>query len=155
MLKMGSRFKTYMAGLAVAGVMAGAAVPAQAGDYSGDMLVRVQGTYLNFNDESTDLPGGRRGLELDDEFIPTLTLTYFLNKNLARRTVLLLRQSRRRSSSASGNVAEFWVFPPALTLQYHFDSMGAFKPYVGAGIQYILPFDEEGVGASGNGQRRS
>ena len=53
MLKMGSRFKTYMAGLAVAGVMAGAAVPAQAGDYSGDMLVRVQGTYLNFNDEST------------------------------------------------------------------------------------------------------
>ena len=25
--------------------------------------------------------------------------------------------------------------------------MGGFKPYVGAGIQYILPFDEDGVGA--------
>ncbi len=25
--------------------------------------------------------------------------------------------------------------------------MGGFKPYVGAGVQYILPFDEEGVGA--------
>ncbi len=59
MLKMGSRFKTYMAGLAVAGVMAGAAVPAQAGDYSGDMLVRVQGTYLNFNDESSNLASRR------------------------------------------------------------------------------------------------
>ena len=56
-------------------------MPAQAGDYGGDMLVRVQGTYVNFNDESSCR--GLGGLELDDEFIPTLTLTYFLNKNLA------------------------------------------------------------------------
>jgi outer membrane protein len=141
MLKMGSRFKTYMAGLAVAGAMAGAAVPAQAGDYSGDMLVRVQGTYLNFNDESTP-----SGLELDDQFIPTLTLTYFLNKNLAVELFCCFANLDADLAGA-GNVAEFWVFPPALTLQYHFDSMGAFKPYVGAGVQYILPFDEDGVGA--------
>ena len=55
--------------------------------------------------------------------------------------------------AGAGNVADFWVFPPALTLQYHFDSMGGFKPYVGAGIQYILPFDEEGVGASQRAER--
>jgi outer membrane protein len=28
-----------------------------------------------------------------------------------------------------------------LTAQYHFDGMGAFKPYVGAGVQYIHYFD--------------
>jgi len=144
MLKMGSRFKTYMAGLAVAGVIAGAAVPAQAGDYSGDMLVRVQGTYLNFNDESSP-----SGLELDDQFIPTLTLTYFLNKNLAVELFCCFANLDADLAGA-GNVAEFWVFPPALTLQYHFDSMGAFKPYVGAGVQYILPFDEDGVGLLAN-----
>lgn len=148
MLKMGSRFKAYMAGLAVAGAMAGAAVPAQAaGDYSGDMLVRVQGTYVNFNDESS-LPGSSTiggELELDDEFIPTLTLTYFLNKNLALELFCCFA-SLDAEHSAAGNVADFWVFPPALTLQYHFDGMGAFKPYVGAGVQYILPFSEDGKG---------
>jgi len=47
----------------------------------------------------------------------------------------------------AGKVADFWVFPPALTLQYHFDSMNGFKPYLGAGVQYILPFSEDGKGA--------
>jgi outer membrane protein len=134
-----------MAGLAVAGVMAGAAVPAQAGDYSGDMLVRVQGTYLNFNDDSSNLGVAPGDLELDDEFIPTLTLTYFLNKNLALELFCCFA-NLDANLSGSGNVAEFWVFPPALTLQYHFDGMGGIKPYVGAGIQYIAPFSEDGVG---------
>ena len=148
MLKLGSATKAFLGGLAVAGTVAASALPAQAGDYSGDFLVRVQGTYLNFNDESTNLTGGAipGGLELDDEFIPTLTLTYFLNKNLAVELFCCFA-SLEANSSALGNVADFWVFPPALTLQYHFDSMGGFKPYVGAGVQYILPFDEEGVGA--------
>ena len=36
-----------------------------------------------------------------------------------------------------------WIkkFPPALTLQYHVNGMGAFKPYVGVGLQYINFFD--------------
>ena len=29
-----------------------------------------------------------------------------------------------------------------MTLQYHFDDMGGFKPYVGAGVQYIAFFNE-------------
>jgi outer membrane protein len=35
------------------------------------------------------------------------------------------------------------MFPPALTLQYHFDKIGAFKPYVGAGFQWIHYFDSK------------
>jgi outer membrane protein len=140
MLKLGSATKAFLGGLAVAGTVAVSALPAQAGDYSGDFLVRVQGTYLDFNDESTP-----DGLELDSQFIPTLTLTYFLNKNLAVELFCCFADLDANLSGA-GDVAEFWVFPPALTLQYHFDGMGGFKPYVGAGVQYILPFDEEGVG---------
>ncbi|MGE3712750.1 MAG: OmpW family protein, partial [Hyphomicrobiaceae bacterium] len=43
----------------------------------------------------------------------------------------------------SGKVAEAWMFPPALTLQYHFTGLGNFKPYVGAGVQYIHFFSEK------------
>ena len=140
MIKTGTGFKAWVAGAAMAGVMAGSALPAFAGDYSGDFLVRVQGTYVNFNDESTP-----DGLELDDEFIPTLTLTYFLNKNIALELFCCFA-SLDAELDGAGKVADFWVFPPALTLQYHFDSMGGFKPYVGAGLQYIAPFSEDGAG---------
>jgi outer membrane protein len=40
-----------------------------------------------------------------------------------------------------GEIADTWIFPPALTLQYHFTSLGRFEPYVGAGVQYIDFFD--------------
>lgn len=132
-----------VAALACAGVSASQAA---AGDYNGDFLVRVQGTYVNFNDDSTAKGGIGGELELDDEVIPTLTLTYFLNKNLALELFCCFA-NLEADHSAVGHVADFWVFPPALTLQYHFDSMGGFKPYVGAGIQYILPFSEDGKGA--------
>lgn len=139
MMKIASGVRGFVAGLALAGSAAVATVPAQAGDYSGDMLVRVQGTYLNFNDDST-----LDGVELDDEFIPTLTLTYFLNKNLALELFCCFASLDAELNGTK--IADFWVFPPALTLQYHFDSMGGFKPYVGAGIQYIAPFSEDGAG---------
>ena len=46
------------------------------------------------------------------------------------------------------DLGDFWVFPPVVTLQYHFDSMGGFKPYVGAGVEYMAFFGE---GRSGLG----
>jgi outer membrane protein len=137
MLKIGTGIRAFVAGLAVSGALASAAVPAQAGDYAGDMLVRVQGTYVD--------PSNDGALTVDDEFIPTLTLTYFLNKNIAVELFCCFANVEANLTGA-GNVADFWVFPPALTLQYHFDSMGGFKPYVGAGLQYILPFSEDGKG---------
>ncbi len=61
MQKMGSGIWAMVAGFFVAGSLATTAIPAQAGDYGGDFLVRVQGTYVNFNDESTALPGSPGG----------------------------------------------------------------------------------------------
>jgi outer membrane protein len=134
-----------MAALAMA-LGAAAAVPAEAGNYDGNFMVRVQGTYVNFNDDSSaigTLPGS---LELDNEFIPTATLTYFATKHVAVELFCCFAKLQANHNTL-GEVADFWVFPPALTLQYHFDPMNGIKPYVGAGIQYILPFSEDGKGA--------
>ena len=38
-------------------------------------------------------------------------------------------------------IADTWIFPPALTAQYHFTGLGRFEPYVGVGLQYINFFD--------------
>ncbi len=34
------------------------------------------------------------------------------------------------------------LLPPTLTLQYHFTDFGAFKPYVGAGVNYTVFFSQ-------------
>lgn len=140
-------FKMAKVTLAAAALGAMAmAGPASAGNYNGDFLVRLQGTYVDFKDDSSavgTLPGA---LDLDNEVIPTATLTYFLTKNIGVELFCCFAKLQANHNTL-GEVADFWVFPPALTLQYHFDPMGGVKPYVGAGIQYILPFSEEGTGA--------
>ena len=126
-----------MAALAVAVVPA----VAEAGDNNGNFMVRLQGTYLHPGDDSTPA-----GLSVEDEVLPTATLTYFFTKNIAAELFCCFAKVDAELDGA-GKVADFWVFPPALTLQYHFDSMNGFKPYLGAGVQYILPFSEDGKGA--------
>lgn len=37
-----------------------------------------------------------------------------------------------------GKVGKVWLLPPTLTFQYHFTDFGAFKPYVGAGVNYTI-----------------
>ncbi len=123
--------------------MALAVMPAvaEAGDNNGNFMVRLQGTYLHPGDDSTPA-----GLSVDDEILPTATLTYFFNKNIAAELFCCFAKVDAELDGA-GKVADFWVFPPALTLQYHFDPMNGLKPYLGAGVQYILPFSEDGKGA--------
>ena len=61
-----------------------------------------------------------------------------------RRTVLLFAQHGVELDGVLNNaeVGETMIFPPILTLQYHFDSFNGIKPYVGAGVQFIHFFDE-------------
>jgi outer membrane protein len=135
---------------ALAALVAGGAVvtPAAAGDYSGDFLVRLQGTVVA-PDASADVDLGTgvvAGLDADvsTEVVPTLTLTYFMTNNLAVELFCCFakHEAEGKGGLAGTDLGDFWIFPPALTLQYHFDSMGGFKPYVGAGVQYIAFFSE-------------
>jgi len=132
-------------------VLAVAAHPANAGSESGNFMVRVQGTVVDPDAGATVRSGGAviAGADADvsTEVIPTLTLSYFLNKNLALELFCCFAKMQAEGEGAIkglGQIADFWVFPPAVTLQYHFDNMGALKPYVGAGVHYIHFFDEDG-----------
>jgi outer membrane protein len=132
----------------VAFAMLAAAAPAYAGSEAGNFMVRVQGTVVDPDSSATVKSGGvvqsTWDAEVSTEVIPTLTLSYFLNKNIA---VELFCCFAKHSAEGKGGIdgmdlGDFWIFPPALTLQYHFDNFGAFKPYVGAGVQYIHFFSE-------------
>lgn len=147
--------KRIFSGLAAAAVGLVIAGSANAGDNNGNFMVRLQATGIITQDEVKSLrtdAGADLSAAFDasvsNEFVPTLTLSYFFNKNLAVELLCCFaKHNVDISGGANGEIASMWIFPPALTLQYHFDGMGAFKPYVGVGAQYIHYFDEK-VGAN-------
>jgi outer membrane protein len=123
--------------------------PPAAGVYTQDdlrSLRSVSGAPVN------DLKGAGFDAGVSDQWSPATTLTYFLNRSIAvelfccfsRHSVDL--RAPAGLASLSGEVAEAWIFPPALTLQYHFTGLGNFRPYVGAGAQWIHFFAESSGG---------
>lgn len=155
------RIATIAAAVLSGIILTGIVSPAAAGDSNGNFQAKVgiSGVWTDDNTSSLVTSGGADLLALgnsastDDMVLPTLTLTYFLNKNVAVELFCCFGQTSivgEGGLAPNGELAETWMFPPILTLQYHFDGMGAFRPYVGVGVEWIHYFDES-VGSNGLG----
>ncbi len=141
--------KAAVAALALVACSAGASLPAMAGDDHGNFMVRALVTGVLPDTDATVRAGGSvipgADAEVSDEVIPATTLTYFFNDNIAVELFCCFAKhdlDAAGSIKGLGKLADTWIFPPALTAQYHFNSGGKFRPYVGAGVQYIAFFDE-------------
>lgn len=148
--------KRIKMGLAAVAMAFGFASTATAGDPDGNFMIRLQGTGVFTQDHvkslytstGADLRAAGFDASVSDVFIPTATLTYFLSKNWAVELFCCFSKHDvdlkppAAAAALAGKVAESWIFPPALTLQYHVTGLGAFKPYIGAGAQYIAYFNE-------------
>ncbi len=125
-------------------------------DYSGHFMVRIGGSAVAPDTNATVLNSGAviAGADADvsTEIIPSATLTYFFNNNWAIELFCCFAKHDVDGKGTLNGVflGDTWIFPPALTLQYHFNSINGFKPYVGAGLQYIAFFDESNSNLSGN-----
>jgi len=87
--------------------------------------VRAIGVYPNASSSIS-------GLDADSQWAPELDFTYFWTKNFA--TELILATTRHELSLNGMSLGKVSVLPPTITLQYHFTDLGAFKPYVGGGL---------------------
>ncbi len=118
-----------------------AAPLAQAQD-SGTWLVRGRAVHLasdNGNSaqlKSTLVSLGSAEASINDRWLPEVDITYFFSPNLAAELILTYPQKQDLSLTNLGVIGTFKHLPPTLTLQYHFTGMGAFRPYVGAGLNY-------------------
>lgn len=115
-----------------------AAVPAMAQQASeGNWLIRGRAVHLNWdNDQSSGLPlGGTTKVEAQNRWIPEVDVSYFFTRNIAAELVLTYPQKIDIDvgGTKQGTIK---ALPPSLLLQYHFTDLGAFKPYVGAGLNY-------------------
>ncbi len=116
--------------LAVAGSVA-MSFAAQAAD--GPWLVRVRAVNLeSANGDSTGL-----GLSINNKVIPEVDFSYFFTPQIAAELILTYPQKQTVHSSVVGSdIGSFKHLPPTLTVQYHFTTLGALKPYLGAGVNY-------------------
>jgi len=125
--------------VAVLAVMTSLApIAAQAQSSSGNpWMVRVRAVDLLWaNGQSGSVVQGAN-VKAKDQIIPELDVSYFFTKNIAAELVLTYPQSIQ--IDAGGNkLGTIKALPPSLLLQYHFTDFGAFKPYVGAGVNYTI-----------------
>jgi len=107
-------------------------------------IVRVRALHLNWDNGQG---GALDAVKAENTTIPEIDLSYFFNKNLALELVLTYPQSVdvKLGSTKLGSVK---ALPPSLLFQYHFTHFGAFKPYVGLGVNYTLFTDRKLAGGT-------
>jgi outer membrane protein len=121
--------KKHIVASVILAVFASGSALAQ-GFQAGDVLVRARAVNLDSaNKDSTGLD-----LSVNDKTIPEVDVSYFFSPNIAAELVLTVPQ-KHTLSAGSTEIGSLRHLPPTLTVQYHFDA-GAFKPYVGAGVNY-------------------
>lgn len=75
---------------------------------------------------------------VSDDVIPELDLEYFFLKNLS--TELILGVTRHDIKFDDQYKGSTWLLPPTLTVKYHPLAGSSISPYVGAGLNYTIPF---------------
>jgi outer membrane protein len=89
------------------------------------------------------------GLKISNTVVPEIDITYFFTKNIAVEAICCVSPHKIKGSNALagvGEVGKTLVFPPTVMLQYHFTNFGAFKPYVGVGVNWTHYFRNKATG---------
>jgi outer membrane protein len=115
----------------------------------GDVLVRLRAIMVAPNERSGGIvptfPAEKA--KVDNSVMPEVDVTYMATDNIGFE--LIAATTKHTASGTSGttgtiaDLASTWVLPPTLTVQYHFNPRGAVRPYVGAGVNYTLFYNEK------------
>ena len=81
----------------------------------------------------------------DNAIVPEVDFTYFFTEHIAAELIVATSPhdlGLKNSDLGDLDLGDTMILPPTLTLQYHFSPDNKFSPYVGAGINYTLPYNE-------------
>ncbi len=117
--------------------------------------VRVRGVGV-IPTESAEIGVIGGDVNISNTFIPELDFTYFFTENIAAELILGTTKHDVKTAgsdisavggptNASVDLGSVYLLPPTLTLQYHFfpTEEKIFKPYIGAGINYTIFYNQE------------
>jgi outer membrane protein len=101
--------------------------------------------YLNTGNPNTSGYINGANLSIDNTVVPELDISYFFTKNIAVELILGVTPHDVNAAGTIaplGKIGDAWLLPPTLMAQYHFELGRGIKPYVGAGVNYTVFFDQ-------------
>ncbi len=113
----------------------------------GDWLVRVGAGMVDPDSDNGRVDALDVGIDVDSGASLVFNGTYFVSSNVAFEVLAALPFKHDVDLEGLGQVAEVKHLPPTFSLQYHFDTGNNFRPYVGAGLNWTIFFDEDTEGA--------
>ncbi len=122
------------------------------GIQAGDVLLRARAITVAPNERSGSVlpafPGEK--LRVDNSFMAEVDVTYMATDHLGFELIASTTRhhadGRTGTTGSIGRLASTWVLPPTLTAQYHFLPRTSVRPYVGAGINYTVFWNEKASG---------
>ncbi len=135
----GKNMTKKLAALTLSTALVALAAPALA-QSQGDWTLGIGVGYLDPKSDNGTLAGAAATIDADTR--PIFTAEYFIRDNLG---IELLAATPFKHTVALGGTDAATVkhLPPTLSLNYHFPTNSAWKPYVGAGLNYTIFFDEQ------------
>lgn len=112
---------------------------------AGDWIVRGGLGVVSPDGDGADVSGAT--LDVDDGYAVTLTGAYMITDHIAVELLASTPFNHDIDLDGAGTVGETDQLPPTLSLQYHFGPFGRIQPYVGAGVNYTIFFNEDTKGA--------
>lgn len=106
-----------------------------------DGTVNIPDPVVNTLVTANPVPGST--LSTSDTVVPEIDISYFFTPNIAVELILGVTKHTVTGKELLDGlpIGNTWLLPPTLTLQYHFTNFGAFKPYIGAGVNYTVFFN--------------
>ncbi|MBO7910613.1 outer membrane protein OmpW [Vibrio splendidus] len=118
----------------------------------GDFIIRAGAATVSPNDSSgAVLDNSDLEFSVDSDTQLGLTFGYMFTDNISFEVLAASPFSHNISVNGLGKVADTKHLPPTFMVQYYFGQANSdFRPYVGAGINYTVFFDESlnGTGKS-------
>lgn len=144
--------KTILLGTAAL-IAAAMATPAAAQDRtglaSGDVLLRLRGIVVAPNESSGGINPTfpAEHVKVNNAVMPEIDVTYMATDAIGFELIASTTKHNASGTSGTtgsiGKLASTWVLPPTLTAQYHFNAHGHMRPYLGAGINYTVFWNEK------------
>jgi len=141
----------YLIPLAVAAALA-LPVTAQAEEGTwepGKWLFRVGLSQINPENENLAF-GEDTWVVVDSDISPTATVEYMITKHIGTELLVAWPFTHGidlKTPGGDSRIGNVDVLPPVLSLNWHFNPNGMWRPYIGAGINYTMFSGEETRGA--------
>lgn len=105
----------------------------------------IQNEGATIKEEGVTIPGAT--VSIKSQAAVQFDLGYFITRNIAISATGGVPPTAKVSAAGSlkgyGTIGKVSYGPSSLTVHYHFDGLGAFRPYVGAGAVFLPIFSHE------------